>query len=114
MVTKDDIETLAVQLADLDFEGMPETIIDEKIDAALIGLDDADERAVLERAAEISRERGQKLFEMVDKMNSLRRLAAAAGCPEDVPLIPWLQERGLIEQVDGGWRIKEPIPREFT
>ncbi|HMF67604.1 MAG TPA: hypothetical protein VK602_08345 [Phyllobacterium sp.] len=40
------------------------------------------------------------------------RLARAAACPDGEPIIPWLQERGLIEQVDdGGWRFKTPAPR---
>jgi hypothetical protein len=49
-----------------------------------------------------------------DTLKTLTRLARAAGCPRGVAVIPWLQERGLVEKVDGGWRFTTAKPGEVT
>jgi hypothetical protein len=41
---------------------------------------------------------------------SLLRLACAAGCPDDEPMIPWLEERGLVEKTKDGWCWREAKP----
>jgi hypothetical protein len=38
-----------------------------------------------------------------DGLDKVFRLAMAAGCPGDVPAIPWLLEHGLVDEVEGGF-----------
>ena len=107
MSTPAEIESYAVQIAEPDFETA-------SIEPLIGHLGDADFEAVMNRAAEISRERGRAAFAEADSLENLDRLANAAGCPPDVPTIPWLQERGLIEEVDDGWRFKIAKPGAAT
>jgi hypothetical protein len=105
MITQTEIETFAMQIAEPDFDP-------SQIEALIGHLRDAEIEAVIDRAAEISREHGEAALSEADTLASLSRLAHATGCPRGEPVIPWLQERGLIEQVDGGgWRFKTPAPR---
>jgi hypothetical protein len=75
---------------------------------------------VLNRAEDISREWGNAAMVEADTLKMLNRLPRAAGCPKGQPVIPWLQERGLVEEIDGGWRfaaakpdvIKQGMPEE--
>jgi hypothetical protein len=104
-MTEQEIEAFAMQIAEPGFEVSKASI------EPLIGHLGASEfRTVLRRAAEISRERGRAAYAEADSLESLRRLGKAAGCPDGEPIIPWLQERGLIEEVDGGWRFKTAKP----
>jgi hypothetical protein len=43
-------------------------------------------------------------FYTADPPETLARLARAAGYPGYVPVVAWLQERGLVEKVPGGHR----------
>jgi hypothetical protein len=107
MITPAEIEAYAVQIAKPDF------LISKASIEPLIGhLGDAEFKAVMGRAAEISRERGRAAFAEADKLETLTRLAHAAGCPSGTPVVPWLRERGLIEEVDGGFRFKTASPHE--
>jgi hypothetical protein len=102
MISPQEIEAFAVKLA------VPGEVSDIP---ALIGhLDEPDINAVLDRAEAISRERGEADLAEARVLKSLQRLAHAAGCPSGIPVIPWLQEHGLIEEVDGGWKFKAPLP----
>jgi len=104
-ITPLEIEAYAVKMAEPSFE------VSEASIGALIGhLDPDDLNAVLDRSAEIAREHGEAAYVEAHVLESLQRLAHAAGCPSGIPVIPWLQERGLIEDVDGGWRFKAPLP----
>ena len=51
--------------------------------------------AAADRALEVAADEMERLTE------NLRRLANAHGCPDDVPVIPWLIEHGLAREVDG-------------
>jgi hypothetical protein len=66
---------------------------------------------VYARALEIHNARIAAIKAESNSFKNLSRLANAAGCPSDVPVIPWLAERGLVEQVAGGWRIAKAKPR---
>jgi hypothetical protein len=100
-ITPQEIEAFALRMAVPGFEATE----------ALIGhLYGADVLAVLSRTAEIAREAAEVAEREADSQEALVRLARAAGCPEDVGMISWLEERGLIEPVDGGWRFKTPKP----
>jgi hypothetical protein len=102
-LTEQEIEALGSQLADDWSRGECDT-------EATTGLHGANLDAVLTRAQDISLDRNAP--ELIDSGESLLRLAHATGCPDGEPIIPWLQERGLVEQVDdGGWRFKTPAPR---
>ena len=43
-------------------------------------------------------------------LENLLRLARATGMPDGEKPIPWLQERGLVEKVGDGWRVKTAGP----
>jgi hypothetical protein len=111
MITEQEIESLGQQLADLwvasDTHAARLDLIDH--------LEGDDLDAVLTRAQDISFDRslvGDSIDE--DTSESLTRLARATGCPLREPIIPWLQERGLVEKVDGGFRFKTARPGEVT
>ncbi|WMT79499.1 hypothetical protein [Bradyrhizobium sp. Ash2021] len=102
-----EIEAYAVQMADPDFDlSSIETLIGH--------LPEREFEAVFDRAAEISREYGKAALSEADTLAAMNRLAHATGCPHGEPVIPWLQERGLIEQVDDGWRFKTAKPGAVT
>ena len=82
----------------------------ETIDALIGHLTDVQQRAVMDRAAEIARERGNAMKSEANAVEALVRLAQATGMPEGGMPIPWLQERSLIEEVEGGWRFKAAKP----
>jgi hypothetical protein len=106
MITEIEIETYALQIAEPAFGKISDATL-----APLIGhLDPADFEAVLERAAEIAHQRGDAALAEADALENLHRLARAAGMPDGGKPIPWLQERGLIEEVDGGWCFKAAGP----
>jgi hypothetical protein len=105
MITETEIETFAAQIAEPGFE-----VSKANLDGLIGHLDHAESKAVLSRAAEISRERGRAAHAVADSIENLDRLGKAAGCPDGEPMIPWLQERGLIEEVDGGFRFKTAKP----
>jgi hypothetical protein len=88
MLTKSELEALGRQLADLDDWSSAEGCL-------LTGhLNPADAFAVSEQACKILRARA-------DQAEAEVRLALAAGCPENVPMIPWLIEHGFIIHTDG-------------
>ena len=103
MISLTEIETFAVQIADPDFDPL-------SIEKLIGHLGEAEFEAVIDRAVEISRGHSEAALSEADKLASLNQLAHAAGCPKGEPVIPWLQERGLIEQVDGGWHFKPAKP----
>jgi hypothetical protein len=101
MISKEQIETFARQIADPDFEQV--NIL------PLIGhLSDSEFDAILDRAEEITR----GYLAQARAEESLCRLARAAGCPGSAPMIPWLAERGLIDELPSGlgWRFKPAKP----
>jgi hypothetical protein len=80
MITAQQIEAFAVQIAEPDF------VISKASIEQLIGhLGDAEFKAVMARAAEISRERGRAAFAVADTLETLTGLAHAAGCPSGTP-----------------------------
>jgi hypothetical protein len=100
-VTKSEIKTLAKKLDGVDD-------LDEI--GRLIGhLDEADQLAVLDRSDDIIWKQIAEIETRTVWRKELLRLAAASGCPVDAPIIPWLEERGLIEEEEVGdrvWRFK--------
>jgi hypothetical protein len=104
-ITEAEIETLGRYLAD-------NWVADDTGAARLDRIDHLegdDLDAVLDRAALISIVDGNRTDE--DTSERLTRLARATGCPLDEPIIPWLQERGLVEQLDdGSFRFKTAKP----
>jgi hypothetical protein len=109
MITEAEIEALGKQLADLGMASDTHAVSLDLIDH----LEGDDLDAVLDRAALISIVDGNRTDE--DTTERLTRLARATGCPLDEPIIPWLQERGLVEQLDdGGFRSKTAKPGAAT
>ncbi|MET4276481.1 MULTISPECIES: hypothetical protein [unclassified Bradyrhizobium] len=104
-LTEQEIETLGSQLAD-------DWSKDEWDTEATPGLHGANLDAVLTRAQDISFDRDA--LKLADGWESLLRLAQATGCPDGEPVIPWLQERDLIEHDDSGWRFKTAKPGAVT
>jgi hypothetical protein len=74
----------------------------------------AEFEAVIDRAEAVSRARGKAAYAAADTLAALIRLAHAAGCPSGVAVIPWLQERGLVEEVDGGFLFRTAKPGGAT
>jgi hypothetical protein len=107
MISKSEIETYAGQIAEPDFETA-------SIEPLIGHLGDAEFEAVMDRAAEISSERGLAAHAEADALRSVVRLAKATGIRAGGKPVPWLQERGLIEEVDGGFRFKTAKPGAVT
>ena len=85
-LTPQEIEALAEKLA------VPGTSTNQ-----IIGhLYYVDALAVLTRTSEIARKAADAAEHAADYEEKMLRLAREAGCPEDVAMIPWLIERGLI------------------
>jgi hypothetical protein len=107
MITPEEIETLGRKLADL---WVADDTAAAKLDL-IDHLEGDDLDAVLNRAQDISFDRNME-GDGVDEgtSESLTRLARATGCPLSEPIIPWLQERGLVEKVEDGWRFKKAKP----
>jgi hypothetical protein len=113
MITEADIEALGNQLADLWAADNDENSTSAESFALIEHLEGDDLDDVLTRAQDISLVRNAP--ELIDSTESLMRLAHATGCPDDEAVIPWLQERGLIEEVDGGgFRFKATKPGVVT
>ena len=108
MITEQEIEAYAAQIAEADFDMARDA---ENLIGHLYGDDLV---AVMRRASEISREMARRFCAEADSLESLERLAKATGCPEEEPIIPWLQARGLVEKVDGGFRFKTAKPGAAT
>jgi hypothetical protein len=107
MISNEGIGIIAAQIAEPDFE-----VSKPNIDKLIGHLDAADQDIVLGRAAKISRQRGEADLAEARSLQNLRRLGKAAGCPDGEPVIPWLEARDLIEQVEGGgWRFKQASPK---
>ena len=103
MISRTEIETLAAQIAEPDFEMASIT--------PLIGhLAEPEFDAVMDRAEAIARQRGIEALADADSLKGLLRLARAAGMPAGEKPIPWLQERGLIEASGSGWRFRAAKP----
>jgi hypothetical protein len=104
MITETEIGPLARKLADL-------WVAD---DTHALGLSDLNDSREDDDLADAVYSLAQYLFcgSGVDEgtSKSLTRLARATGCPLTEPIIPWLQEHGLIEKVDGHWRFKVAEP----
>jgi hypothetical protein len=107
MISEQEIERLGNQLADLgDWSG-------EEGSALIDHLDDADTDAVLDRAGLISICRSWA--DHTDSLVDFVRLGQATGCPDGEPIFPWLKDRGLVEEVDGGgFRFKTARPGAVT
>ncbi len=106
MISQTEIETFATKISEPDFKPTPENML------AVIGHLSQDEfDLVYARAMEIHNARIAAMQAEAMPLENLGRLAHAAGCPSGVPVIPWLAERGLVEQVaGGGWRIAKAKP----
>jgi len=114
MMTEQEIEALATKLVDLgDAEGF----------ALIAHLESDDLDAVLNRVEKIMFDRNMAecpdsaeslMLALEQGEESLMRLLHATGCPDDEPMLVWLEERGLVEEVDGGWRFKTPKPSAVT
>jgi hypothetical protein len=108
MITPTEIEAYAVQIAEPDFETA-------SIEPLIGHLGDAEFEAVMDRAAEISRDRGRAAHDEADTLVALTRLAHAAGCPSGIAVVPWLQEHGLVEEVNSsGFGFKTAKPGAVT
>jgi hypothetical protein len=106
MITQTEIETFATKISEPDFKPTTENML------AVIGHLRQDEfELVYARASEIHEARIAAIKAEQNSFENLGRLAKAAGCPDGEKVIPWLQERGLVEQVAGGWRIAKAKPR---
>jgi hypothetical protein len=106
-LTEQEIEALGSQLADDWSRG-------EWDSEVTTGLDDANFNAVLIRAEDIQFDRtvakggAEALNSLIRGAEALTRLAHATGCPDDEPVLPWLQEHSCAEEDDGGFRFKMP------
>ena len=109
LISEKEIETYAVQMAEPDFE-----LSMASINAQIGHLDVPDYNAVLARAARIARERGEADLAEADALKSLLHLAKATGVPGGGKPFRWLQNLGLIEQVDGRFRFKAAKPEPMT
>jgi hypothetical protein len=105
MITPQEIESFARQIADPDF-----AISHISRDSLIGHLSDMDQADVLTRVAEIACENAAAAQADADIAVALMRLALAAGCPDGIPAIPWLMERGLVKEVDGVLRFKPAKP----
>jgi hypothetical protein len=103
MIDAKEIEAFAVQIAEPSFQIA-------SIEPLIGHLDPADFGSVLRRAEQIARQHGEAYLAEASTLENLDRLAQAAGCPDSEPVIPWLEERGLIEMVEVGWRFKVAKP----
>jgi hypothetical protein len=105
MITPQEIENFARQMADPDF------VVSEATIGPLIGhLPTADYRAVLKRAEEIARAASKAMAAEADALENVERLAHAAGMPDGGNPVAWLQERGLIEEINGALWFKPAKP----
>jgi len=101
-LTAQEIEELAVQISHADCSAA-------RLEELMGHLDDADSEAVLFRVEAFARGEGDYGVAMADAIESLLRLAHAAGCPEGEPPLPWLEARGLaFKSEEGGWTFKTP------
>ena len=82
MLTAQEVESYAKKIDEQDLEK-------EAQDLLLDHLDPVDKRAVLIRYSEILKADADRSFALV-------ALARQHGCPDGVPMLPWLVERGLI------------------
>jgi hypothetical protein len=107
MISKAEIETYATKISEKDFKPTPENML------AVIGHLSQDEfDLVYARACEIHNAGIEAIKAESNSFKNLSRLAHAAGCPPGVKVLPWLAERGLVEQIAGvGWRITKAKPR---
>ena len=81
-------------LANHRIEGFVKTIVDqnydeEVTDRLLSDLSFADRKAVLKRVSATAKAQAAQSYALV-------KLARDHGCPDGVPMLPWLMERGLI------------------
>jgi hypothetical protein len=107
MISKTEIETYATKISAPDFNPTPENML------AVIGHLSRDEFDLVHaRGLEIYNARIEAMEAESNSFKNLLRLAQAAGCPSGVKILPWLAERGLVEQIAGvGWRITKAKPR---
>jgi hypothetical protein len=103
MISPSEIEAFTVQIAEPGFETA-------RIEALIGHLAEAEFKAVMHRAAAIARAYGKAAFAEADALENLSRLAHAAGMPDGGNPFQWLQERDLVEEVDGGYRFKTAKP----
>jgi hypothetical protein len=101
-MTETEIEALAVQIAAPGFDPTHENL------RAVVGHLCRDEfKAVNEGAEKIYKSSIEEMQTARDSAVGLGRLARASGCPDNVVIIPWLRDRGLAEEVEGGvWKFK--------
>jgi hypothetical protein len=117
MINEKEIEALATKLADLG-DGVDDGSSAEGF-ALIAHLENDDLDAVLSRAEDILFDRNladhfdsaaSLMPRLVHGEESLMRLLHATGCPDDKPMLPWLEERGVAVRVADGWRFKLPKP----
>jgi hypothetical protein len=116
MITQTEIEMLSTKLADLD--GVDDDGAFAEGFALIAHLDEADFDAVLSLTEDIRFDRNiaegsaEALNGLISGAEALVRLAHATGCPDDEPILPWLQEHACAEEGDDGeFRFKMPAPR---
>jgi hypothetical protein len=107
MITETEIEAFAIKIAVPDFRV-------SNIGRLIGHLDPADFNLVLEHAAQLARQRGEANLVEADALENLMRVAHATGMPAGGKPIPWLRDRGLIEEADGVWRFKVAKPGAVT
>jgi hypothetical protein len=93
MISEQEIELYADRIAGFDWRA--------RIDALIGHLDDGDQIAVLERAAQNMRRIGDSALAEAEALEDIDRLAKASGMPAGERPFTWLMERGLIVEVEG-------------
>jgi len=110
MISKAEIETLAIKITEPDFKPTPENML------AVIGhLSQEEFLLVHARGMEIHEAWIEAKRAERSAMENLGRLARAAGVPDGEKVIPWLKEHGVAVEikVEGGRlrSVKAPKPR---
>ena len=90
---------LAQEVADLDFTGLDEHQIAEKISAVIGHLSSVEADAAIDLAMRISRSEGERLLAEADELEQHLRLARATGMPEGEKVILWLIEHSLVRRL---------------
>ena len=100
-----------------DAEPDPQALLDRILAAAPppagIARGGAEDWALHVAVAELRR-LGEARFAEAAALEKLDRRASAHGCPDDVPVIPWLIEHGLVREVDGRLELLPLGPRSVA
>ena len=96
------VEQLAAELVALPLAELSPAEVNERISAVIGGADGDIAQAALHRAASIMAERTEKAVRHAEMLQTISRLAAATGCPDDTDVAEFLLGLGLIERDDEG------------